>query len=270
MSDTGLTPAGVSEAVQGALERTPARLAVGRAGPGYRTATALKLREDHAAARDAVRSELDLLAFGADRIDGFLPFWTKTRARSRDEYLLRPDLGRRLDDDSRERIVSRCPKGVDLQVVIGDGLSAAAVEAHAPAVLASLLREADARGWRFGRPFAVRYCRVGVMNDMGELLDPAVVVLLIGERPGLATAESLSAYLAYRPRPGHTDADRNLISNIHPRGVPPAEAGPRVARYAARLMAAGAGGVAVKEDGPAGGLPSVEAAGPGRGKLGVG
>ncbi|MBX9584912.1 MAG: ethanolamine ammonia-lyase subunit EutC, partial [Gemmataceae bacterium] len=216
------------EAVRRALGRTPARVAVGRAGPGYRTATALKLWEDHAAARDAVRAELDLpAAFG----DGL--FWTQTKARSKDEYLLRPDLGRRLDDESRERIVAECPAGVDLQVVIGDGLSAAAVAAHAPAVLDGLRAEANARGWRFGRPFAVRYCRVGVLNDVGELLDPAVVVLLIGERPGLATAESLSAYLAYRPRPGHTDADRNLISNIHPRGVPPAEAGPRVARYAA-------------------------------------
>lgn len=96
----------------------------------------------------------------------------------------------------------------------------------------------------------VRYCRVGVLNDIGELLSPAVAVLLIGERPGLATAESLSAYLAYRPRPGHTDADRNLVANIHPRGVPAEEAVARVAVYAARLMAAGAGGVAVKEEWP--------------------
>lgn len=245
MSDTGLAPAdGLPEAVRRALERTPARVAVGRAGPGYRTATALKLREDHAAARDAVRAELDLPAAFGDAL-----FWTRTQARSKDEYLLRPDLGRRLDDPSRARIAGECPAGADLQVVVGDGLSAAAVASHAPAVLDGLREEAKARGWRFGRPFAVRYCRVGVLNDVGELLDPAVVVLLIGERPGLATAESLSAYLAYRPRPGHTDADRNLVSNIHPRGVPPAEAGPRVARYAARLMAAVAGGVAVKEDG---------------------
>ena len=90
-----------------------------------------------------------------------------------------------------------------------------------PALLPLLRQGAGERGWSFGRPFVVRYCRVGVLNDVGELLDPAVVVLLIGERPGLATAESLSAYLAYRPRPGHTDAQRNLISNIHARGVGP-------------------------------------------------
>src|SRR5687768_7912236 len=88
------------------------------------------------------------------------------------------------------------------------------------------------------------------MNDIGELLDPVVVVLLIGERPGLATAESLSAYLAYRPRPGHTDADRNLVSNIHPRGVGVEEAAARVAALAARMMAARTGGVAIKEESP--------------------
>src|SRR5262249_20927309 len=100
----------------------------------------------------------------------------------------------------------------------------------------------------FGRPFAVRYCRVGVLNDVGELLDPAVVVLLIGERPGLATAESLSAYLAYRPRPGHTDAQRNLISNIHGRGVAPEAAAARTLTLAAKMKEMQPSGVAVKEE----------------------
>src|SRR5205085_5669628 len=121
-----------------------------------------------------------------------------------------------------------CPPGADLQIVVGDGLSAAAVRAQVPALLPLLAEGARQRGWGVGRPFFIRYCRVGVLNDVGELLSPAVVVLLIGERPGLATAESLSAYLAYRPRPGHTDAMRNLISNIHARGVPPEAAAPRL------------------------------------------
>src|SRR5262249_22966525 len=102
----------------------------------------------------------------------------------------------------------------------------------------------------FGRPFVVRHGRVGVLNDIGECLDPAVAVLLIGERPGLATAESLSAYLAYRPRSGQTDADRNLISNIHDRGTPPAEAAGRIARLAEAMMRMGRGGVTVKEPAP--------------------
>jgi ethanolamine ammonia-lyase small subunit len=256
MNETGLTRTDdgdrrldVPDAVRRALARTPARLLVGRAGPGYRTETWLGLRADHAAARDAVRAELDLMAaFGEDRIAGYSLFWAGTRARTRDEYLLRPDLGRRLDDESRELVRVRCPAGADLQVVIGDGLSAAAAAAQAPALLDRLRDGAKARGWRFGRPFVVRQCRVGVLNDVGDLLDPAVVVLLVGERPGLVTAESLSAYLAYRPRPGHTDADRNLISNIHARGVSTEEAAARVLALAARMMSLGTSGVSVKEE----------------------
>ncbi len=133
-------------------------------------------------------------------------------------------------------------------MVIGDGLSAAAVAAQVPALLPRLEEEARRRGWGFGRPFVVRYCRVGVMNDVGELLGPGVVVLLIGERPGLATADSLSAYLAHRPRPGDTDARRNLVSNIHARGVGPDEVARRVAALAAQMFRLGCSGVAVKEE----------------------
>ncbi|MEW6271061.1 MAG: ethanolamine ammonia-lyase light chain EutC, partial [Thermodesulfobacteriota bacterium] len=131
--------------------------------------------------------------------------------------------------------------------------------AQVPALLEPLARAAAARGWSFGRPFFVRYCRVGVLNDVGALLDPVVVVLLIGERPGLRTAESLSAYMALRPRPGHTDADRNLVCNIHERGVAPDAAVARIVALAERMRAAGASGVAVKEEleGLAGGAPKL-------------
>jgi ethanolamine ammonia-lyase small subunit len=226
---------------------TPARILVGRAGPAYRTATALELRHDHAAAVDAVHAEL---ALPADLAERWKLFEVRTRARDKAEYLMRPDLGRRLDDAAREAVVKECPRGADVQVVIGDGLSVAAVAAQVPALLPLLEAEAARRGRSFGRPFAVRYCRVGVLNDVGELLDPAVVVLLIGERPGLATAESLSAYLAYRPRPGDTDARRNLISNIHSRGVPPQAAAPRILALAEKMRQAQTSGVAVKEDLP--------------------
>lgn len=234
--------------VQRALASTPARVLVGRAGPAYRTATLLKLREDHAAARDAVHAEVDLVRdFGPERIKGHGSFEVRTQVESRAEYLRRPDLGRRLSDDSRELVRTNCPPGADLQVLIGDGLSASAVAAQAPALLDLLRAGAAQRGWTFGRPFLVRYCRVGVMNDVGDLLAPQVVVLLVGERPGLATAESLSAYLAFRPRSGHTDADRNLISNIHARGVGAPEAAARVLALAARFRAVGRSGVGVTE-----------------------
>lgn len=232
-------------------QRTPARLLVGRAGPAYRTATQLTLRQDHAAAIDAVHAELD---FMRDFDQAFVKHWrlfeVVTRVSSKAEYLLRPDLGRRLSADAQAEVVRRCPAGADLQVVIGDGLSVAAVSAQAPLLLNALEQEAGNFGWRFGQPFVIRYCRVGVINDIGELLDPTVVILLIGERPGLATAESLSAYMAYRPRIGHTDAERNLISNIHARGVAPATAAARIVQLAARMRQLQLSGVAVKEEAP--------------------
>lgn len=234
-----------------ALAGTPARLMTGRAGPGYRTATTLKLREDHAAARDAVHAELDLpVAFGEDRLRRFGLFSVQTRATSKAEYLMRPDLGRKLSDAACDQILAECPTGPDLQVVIGDGLSATAVACQAPTLLDQMAHKCQQLGTRFGRPFVVRYCRVGVMNDIGELLRPEVVVLLIGERPGLATAESLSAYLAYRPQAGHSDADRNLISNIHGRGVPIDVAADRICALAARFRRAGRSGTGVSEQFP--------------------
>lgn len=249
-TDTGLSPT-PDDALRRAFDRTPARLLVGRAGPAYRTATWLELRADHAAARDAVQAELEpRSAFGEERINRFQLFNTKTRAGSKDEYLRRPDLGRKLCDESAELVRTNCPAGRDLQVVIGDGLSATAVASQAPPVLDGLWSAAQARGWSFGRPFLVRYCRVGVMNDVGELLRPEVVVLLIGERPGLATAESLSAYMAFRPRAGHTDADRNLVSNVHARGVSHEQAVSRVMALADQFRARGRSGTGVTE-GPA-------------------
>lgn len=231
------------------LERTPARVLVGEAGDGYRTATQLELRRDHAAARDAVQRALDLHAdLGVDVVQRFGLFLVDSCCRDKAEFLLRPDLGRRLSDEARARVRVACHAGADLQVVIGDGLSVSAVAAQAPPVLRALADLAAARGWTFGQPFVVRHCRVGILNDVGDLLAPDVVVLLIGERPGLRTAESLSAYLAYRPRAGHTDAERNLVCNIHARGVPPEIAAARVVALAERMRALGTSGVDLKEE----------------------
>jgi ethanolamine ammonia-lyase small subunit len=246
---TAATPPIAQSLIQAVRERTPARLLVGRAGSAYRTATQLELRQDHAAALDAVHAELKMATdLGRDFVERWRLFEVGTCAADKSEYLMRPDLARRLSEAARAEVVDQCPRAADLQVVIGDGLSATAVKAQVPSLLPLLEREATARRWSFGRPFLVRYCRVGVLNDVGDLLDPAVVVLLIGERPGLATAESLSAYLAYRPRPGHTDAQRNLISNIHGRGVSHAEAARRIGALAEMMHRLQASGVAVKED----------------------
>jgi ethanolamine ammonia-lyase small subunit len=249
-------PAPEPPALSALRARTPARVLVGRAGPAYPTATQLTLRADHAAARDAVQAETDLERdLGADLVRRLGLFEVATRAATKEQYLLRPDLGRRLDDAARAAVQADCPAGPDLQVFVGDGLSAAAVAAQVPTLLPLLLELAGRAGWKVGRPFFVRHCRVGVLNDVGELLDPAVAVLLIGERPGLATADSLSAYLAYRPRPGDTDARRNLLSNIHARGVRAEDAAPRVLALAARLRDARASGTSVKEELSAPALP---------------
>ncbi len=229
------------------LTRTSARIFVGRSGPAYRTRTQLTLRSDHALARDAVQAdshwERDL---GTDFLQEWGLFEVTSQAQSKAEYLMRPDLGRRLND--RVEITRQCAVGADLQVVIGDGLSVAAIIRQVPDLLPLLHAGAEKRGWRFGQPFLIRHCRVGVLNDIGELLDPTVIVLLIGERPGLMTAESLSAYMAYRPRSGHTDAERNLVSNIHAHGVAIGEAADRILGLAELMRRAQLSGVAVKEE----------------------
>jgi ethanolamine ammonia-lyase small subunit len=234
--------------IQKIRARTPARVLVDRAGAAYRTPTQLELRQAHAAARDAVRTELDLERhLGTKFVAQWGLFEVSTSARSKDEYLLRPDFGRRLDEAAQQQIQARCPEAADLPIVIGDGLSVTAVSTQVPQLLPLIFAMGQEHEWKLGQPFVIRYCRVGVMNHIGELLRPKVLVLLIGERPGLATAESLSAYMAFLPRSGHTDANRNLISNIHLRGVAPEYAATRIVNLAAQMMRLQTSGVGLKE-----------------------
>ena len=251
MSDERIARTGGSEELPESLrqirERTPARLLEGRAGAGYRTRTQLELREAHAAARDAVWTELDVAAaFGDEFVRRWNLFEVQTAAKSKDEYLLRPDLGRQFDEASRALIRERCAASCDLQIGIGDGLSATAVAAQVPGLLPLLVSASEQRGWRIGQPFVIHHCRVGILNEIGELLRPAVAVLLIGERPGLATAESLSAYLAYRPAKLQTDANRNLVSNIHARGLSAELAAEQIVGLAREMMAQSMSGHALR------------------------
>jgi ethanolamine ammonia-lyase small subunit len=249
--DELLANSGWSELVRKIRARTPARVLAGRAGAAYRTETQIQLREDHAAARDAVRAEFDLnAALGAKVIEERKLFEVRTRASSKDEYLLHPSLGREFSGAARAEISRRCPSGQDFQIAIGDGLSVPAIRAQVPALLPLLLAGAEARTWSVGQVFAIKHCRVGILNEIGQLLQPRVAVLLIGERPGLATAESLSAYMAYQPRAEHSDADRNLISNIHARGLNAENAAVRILNLCAQMMKLGASGYSLKEDRP--------------------
>lgn len=244
-------PSGVSEIIEKVRARTPARLLEGRSGASYRTNTQLTLREAHAAARDSVRQELNLLAdLGEDFVRKWNLFEVCSRAVSKDQYLLRPDFGRHLNDSSRTEISRRCTTGCDLQLVIGDGLSVTAVAMQVPRLLPLLCEGARTRDWTVGSTFVIRYCRVAILNDIGELLKPRVAVLLIGERPGLATAESLSAYMAYQPKASHSDANRNLISNIHTRGVSPEYAAQRILNLAALMIKTQNSGCQLREELP--------------------
>jgi ethanolamine ammonia-lyase small subunit len=164
-------------------------------------------------------------------------------------------LGRHLNDASREEVSQRCSTGRttghDLQIAIGDGLSVTAVSKQVPRLLPLLCEGARTRGWSVGPIFAIRHCRVGILNEIGELLGPTVAVLLIGERPGLATAESLSAYMGYRPKVADSDANRNLISNIHDRGVSTEQAAQRILNLAASMMKTQNSGCQLREELPA-------------------
>jgi len=241
------------EVVRRVRARTPARLLLGRSGAAYRTTTQIELREAHAAARDAVRAELDVMKhLGEEFAHRWDLFEVCTQADTKQEYLLRPDLGRHFNELSRTRLLQCCSRHNPLQITIGDGLSVTAVAAQVPSLLPLLHEGARTRGWSLGRIPVIRHCRVGILNEIGELLFPEVAVLLIGERPGLATAESLSAYMAYRPQKTHTDANRNLISNIHLRGVRLQDAARRILNLAARMISLGSSGCQVREESPLG------------------
>lgn len=254
---SGLDASVWPETIRRIRARTPARIFTGPIAATYRTSTQLELREAHAAARDAVRTEMRLEEiFPPSLLAEWKLFEVPTRAATKDEFLLRPDLGRHFAESAREEIRARCPANAQLQIAIGDGLSVTAVAEQVPELLPNLVAGARARGWSVGQPFYVRHCRVGILNEIGELLSAEVAVLLIGERPGLATAASLSAYMAYRPAASDTDANRNLISNIHARGVPaapvsagggPPDAATRILALAAQMMRARLSGCTLRE-----------------------
>src|ERR1700692_3046471 len=170
-------PYDLSEIVKKVRSKTPARLLAGRSGAAYRTNTQLELREAHAAVRDAVRAELNLLTnLGDNFVRRWNLFEVRSQAASKDEYVLRPDLGRHLNDASRAEVTRRCTTGHDLQIVIGDGLSVTAVALQVPRLLPLLSEGAKTRGWSIGDIFVIRHCRVGILNEIGELLRPHVAV----------------------------------------------------------------------------------------------
>jgi len=198
---------------------TPARLALGRAGAGLPTGEVLRFGWDHAQARDAVQIGLDVQKLERDIAAlGVTTLRVASRVPDRSTYLMRPDLGRRLDPEDAQALEEAAGNGCDLALVVGDGLSSLAVQRHAPAVLREILAAAPP-DWRLAPIVIATQARVALGDEIGERLRAGMVAILIGERPGLSSPDSLGIYLTWTPRVGQSDAERNCISNIRPEGL---------------------------------------------------
>ena len=233
-----------------ALRRlTSARIALGRAGASLPTAEVLAFALDHARARDAVHLDFDAPGLAARLAAlGLATVAVESAAPDRPTYLRRPDLGRRLSDASRARLDATGPGGADIAIVVADGLSAAAVHAHAAPLIAALRPHIAAEGWRLADVVLARQGRVALGDEIGERLGARLTVMLIGERPGLSSPDSLGAYLTLGPRVGLTDAARNCVSNIRPAGLGYDEAAFRIAWLVREALRLGVTGVALKDD----------------------
>jgi ethanolamine ammonia-lyase small subunit len=203
---------------------TAARIALGRAGASLPTQELLKFSYDHAQARDAVHSELDWDRLQADLLPLGLPIVrVASRVTDRLTYLQRPDLGCELDDKSRYELEVKSPtngNGFDVVLIVGDGLSALAAQLHGAAVVGALASMLKSDGYRVGPVVLAKFARVALQDEIGQLLHARAALILLGERPGLGTADSLGGYLVFNPQPGNTNASRNCVSNIRPAGLP--------------------------------------------------
>ncbi|HZK54350.1 MAG TPA: ethanolamine ammonia-lyase subunit EutC [Desulfosporosinus sp.] len=227
-----------ADAVKAMKKSTPARIGIGRAGTRPKTLSWLRFLADHAVAQDAVFLDVS---------DEFLKqndlMSVQSAVTSKEEFLTRPDLGRRLSEDAIKTVSDKCEKNVQVQILVVDGLSSTAIEANIPDLLPSLMQGLKSAGIKVGTPFFVKYGRVWAQDHVAALINCDVIVSLIGERPGLGTAESLSAYMIYRPDKKTVEADRTVVSNIHKGGIPPAEAGAHLADVVQQILTAKASGV---------------------------
>jgi ethanolamine ammonia-lyase small subunit len=221
-----------------ASAHTTALLGIGHVGTRYATDVVLQFQAELAVAHEAVAAEF---TDGWAKDHGFLPL--QTRVADHREYLLRPDLGRRLAPASLARLQAEAPKGVDVQVILADGLSALACMQAGPALYEATVAALRARGLTVGAPLCAKFARVWLEDEIGAEVGAKVAIILLGERPGLGTGDGLSAYLVHAPALGKTDGDRNMMSNLHARGTPADEAAPRLAALAHAMIQQGVSGV---------------------------
>jgi ethanolamine ammonia-lyase small subunit len=243
------TPAPASRSLTDLRGLTPARVGLGRAGASLPTEALLEFMLDHARARDAVHAPFNVpdIVSGLDAL-GLGAFEVRSRARDRIEYLRRPDLGRMLDLSSRDSLAARSGGSCRLAIVIGDGLSASAVNVHAVEVVRSLISRLAIEAIQIGHAVVATGARVALGDEIGEILGAGMIVTLIGERPGLSAPDSLGAYLTFAPKPGRTDAERNCVSNIHGAGLSYDEAAFRTAWLIREALARKMTGVALKDE----------------------
>lgn len=220
---------------------TPARVGIWRAGPRYTTQTMLRFRADHAVAQDAVFTDVSEEYI---KQNGWLSL--QTEVRDKDEYLTRPDLGRILDEESIQKIKAATKGTPRVQVYISDGLSSTAIDANAYDTFKSLEQGLRNHGIEIPAPFFVKYGRVPAMDHVSEITGAEVTVVLIGERPGLATGESMSCYMIYKGKVGNPESLRTVVSNIHKNGTPAVEAGAHIADIVKRILIEKKSGVDLK------------------------
>lgn len=223
--------------------KTPARLGTGRAGTRYRTATMLRFRADHAAAQDSVFSDVPERFWKENGLHFF-----QTACRDKDEYLTRPDLGRRFLPDSQDGLRALCGQNAPLVLVIGDGLSSNAIVTNAMECTRAIVQGLKSLGIPEPPTVFVKYCRVGASDALGEITGCECVCMLVGERPGLVTSESMSCYITYGPRPGIPESRRTVISNIHRQGTPAVEAGALIAELLKKILSAKVSGIGLKRE----------------------
>ncbi|MCM3749997.1 ethanolamine ammonia-lyase subunit EutC [Paenibacillus pasadenensis] len=210
---------------------TPARIGVWRAGTRPLTREMLLFRCDHAGAVDTVYGEV------SDKlIEKFQLFQVETLYENTENYLKRPDMGRLLTEESINRLRAGCQKRAQVQIVVSDGLSANAIEHNLSDVYPALMDSLNAYGLKAGTPIFIKGGRVAVMDHIGEILEPDVLVMLIGERPGLVSSSSMSAYMCYRPRKGMVESARTVLSNIHQGGTPPVEGGAHIGTIVSKML----------------------------------
>ena len=222
--------------------RTSARIGVGRCGPRVLTQTMLTLRADHALARDAVFTDVDPAFLEQNGL-----FSVQTNCPDKNTHITRPDLGRQLSGEAVKTIGEKCQKNPDVQIIVSDGLSSKAIEANVANALPAIVEGLQSRGLTVGTPFFIRFGRVAAEDAVAELLGAKVVCILIGERPGLGTAESMSAYICYGAKVGQPEARRTVVSNIHRGGISSVEAGAYIAELIKKIYDAKASGVELKQ-----------------------